>query len=348
MDAGLRREMRQNKQLEPRSDAIGAEKALDHDLDSFVFARFFGKTVSTFPDRALGGAGTVLQARWELAGPAQSDAEYVRDRVRSGDQDRYWAALLAPEAARAGLLALYAFNLEIAQIPEQVSEPQLGEIRLEWWREALSGALSGGMGDHPVMKPLAAAISAHALPPGLLEGMIDARSFDLAREPMPDFAALRAYLLATAGAVFRLGARIAGAPDAAGPASDHAALAYGLTGLMRALPYHTARGQIFIPADLLSKHGLHPQILLDGEDNQDVRAMLRDLLLEAFAALQAARQALRPMRGGMLAPFLPLALVEPYLKALGAPGHHPLRDIAQINPLRRYGLIWRAHLRGRV
>ena len=283
-----------------------------------------------------------------LAEPGLSDADYIRDRVRTGDQDRYWAALLAPEPVRRDLLTLYAFNLEIAQIPEQVSEAQLGEIRLEWWREALNTALTGGGGDHPVLKPLAAAVASHALSPALLEGMIAARSFDLTREPMADFAALRDYLLATAGAVFRLGAQIAGAPGGAPGASDHAAVAYGLTGLMRALPYHAARGQIFIPRDLLAKHGLHPQIVLDGEDNQDLRVALRDLRQNASDALDAARQSLRGLPKSVLPPFLPLALVTPYLKTLGEPGHHPLRDVAQINPLRRYGLIWRAHLRGRV
>ena len=283
-----------------------------------------------------------------MAEAARTEADYVRDRVRAGDQDRYWAALLAPEPARTDLLALYAFHLEIAQIPEQVTEPQLGEIRLEWWREGLSTALDGAGSDHPVLKPLAAAAAAHALSPALLEGMIAARSFDLAREPMPDFASLHNYLRATAGAVFRLGAQIAGAPDAAPEVSDHAALAYGLTGLMRALPYHAAKGQIFLPAELLAKHGLHPQIMLDGEDNQDLRAALRDLRQQASGALDAAHLALRALPKQALAPFLPLALVAPYLKALAAPGHHPLRDIAQINPLMRYGLIWRAHLRGRV
>jgi phytoene synthase len=178
--------------------------------------------------------------------------------------------------------------------------------------------------------------------------MIEARSFDLARRPMPDFTALRTYLVATAGAVFRLGAQIAGAEEGAPEASEHAAIAYGLTGLMRALPYHAARGLIFIPADLLAQHGLHPQIVLDGEDNQDLRAALRDLRRHASGALQAARQALLAVPPQTLAPFLPLALVGPYLKALEAPGHHPLRDMAQLNPLRRYGLIWRAYLRGRV
>jgi phytoene synthase len=283
-----------------------------------------------------------------LAQAARSDADYIRDRVRAGDQDRYWAALLAPGPLRGDLLALYAFHIEIAQIPEQVSEAQLGEIRLEWWREALSAALAGGTADHPVLKPLAAAVASHALSPALLEGMIAARSFDLAREPMPDFATLRDYLQATAGTVFRLGAQITGAPDGAPEASEHAAIAHGLTGLMRTLPYHAAKGQIFLPGDLLAKHGLHPQIVLDGENNQDLRAALRDLRQSAFDALDAARQAMRALPVRALVPFLPLALVPHYLKALGAPSHHPLRDIAQLNPLMRYGLIWRAHLRGRV
>lgn len=287
-------------------------------------------------------AGTIL------AGTAQRDADYIRNRVRAGDQDRYWAALLAPAPLRADLLALYAFHLEIAQIPEQVSEPQLGEIRLEWWREALHAALSGGSADHPVLPPLVAAVASHGLSPALLEGMIAARSFDLAREPMPDAAALRAYLSATAGAVFQLGARIAGAPDGAPEASENAAIAYGLTGLMRAMPYHAARGQIFLPGDLLAKHGLHPNTLLHGGDNQDLRAALLDLRQHASVALAAARDALSELPRAALASFLPLALVGPYLKALAAPGHHPLRNIAQINPLLRYGLIWRAHLLGQV
>ena len=146
------------------------------------------------------------------------------------------------------------------------------------------------------MQALAAAVSAHALPPALLDGMIEARGFDLARVPMPDFAGLRSYLEATAGAVFSLGARIAGAPDGAPEASEHAAIAYGLTGLMRALPYHAAEGLIFIPADLLAKHGLHPQIVLDGEDNPDLRAALKELRGHASAALNAARQTLRRCR----------------------------------------------------
>ena len=67
----------------------------------------------------------------------------VRRIARSGDPDRTLAALFAPRGCRADLFALYAFNVELARIAEQVSEPSLGAIRLQWWREALDRAADG-------------------------------------------------------------------------------------------------------------------------------------------------------------------------------------------------------------
>jgi phytoene synthase len=279
---------------------------------------------------------------------AQEHNDYIRDLVRHADRDRYWSALLAAEGVRAALFALYAFHLELARIPEQVHEPRLGEIRLQWWRDALAAALGGGAADHPVLAALARAVSAHQLPSEALEGMIEARAFDLAGEPMPDFAALIDYLDATAGAVFRLGARIVGGGDRAAEAASQAGIAYGLTGLMRALPYHTARGEIFLPGDLLARHGLHPQAILNGGTNADLRAVLRDLRERAAVALADYRRSAAGLSSAALPVFLPLALVEPYLKRLAEPAHDPLREIVQLNPLKRYTLIWGAHFRGSV
>jgi 15-cis-phytoene synthase len=280
-------------------------------------------------------------------GSAEADADYINAWVRSQDRDRYWSALLAPGAIREDLLALFAFHLELAHIPEHVREPQLGEIRLQWWREALAAALAGDPAEHPVLKALAKTARAHTLPPELLDGMIEARHVDLARDPMPDFSALEAYLDATAGALFQLGALIGGhlLPE---DGVRNAALAYGLTGLMRALPYHAARGQIFLPADLLARHGVHPRHLLQGDASEDLRAALRELRQKAETALDAARPALADVPKAALAGLLPLALTRPHLRKLAAPAHHPLRDIAQLNPLTRFALIWRASLRGRI
>jgi len=66
--------------------------------------------------------------------------------VRRADPDRYFASLFAPAEIRPYLFALYAFNHELARIGETVHEPMMGQIRLQWWREAIDGARRGQSG----------------------------------------------------------------------------------------------------------------------------------------------------------------------------------------------------------
>lgn len=265
--------------------------------------------------------------------------------VRRQDRDRYWAAHLAPAPQRAHLLALYAFNIELARMAELVREPRLGEIRLQWWRDALESEGGG----HPVAEAFAATRAACGLPEVRIAAMIDARSFDVWREPMSDMAALRRYLEATAGAVFALAAWIGGArSEAAAEAATHAGVAYGLVGLMRALPVHAARGQVFLPADVLGAQGVGADEIVRGEDSEKLRAVLAALRDIAGTELAAFRGRFAALPATALPAFLPLALSGPYLDKLAAPGHRPLLEIVDINPLSRLWLIWRAHLLGRV
>ena len=60
--------------------------------------------------------------------------------VRRHDRDRYQTALFAPADRREALFALYAFNYEIARVRESVTQPMLGQIRLQWWREVIDAA----------------------------------------------------------------------------------------------------------------------------------------------------------------------------------------------------------------
>ena len=66
--------------------------------------------------------------------------------VRQHDPDRFLTALFAPAAQRDALLALYAFNHELARAREVASEPTLALIRLQWWREVVDGAARASRG----------------------------------------------------------------------------------------------------------------------------------------------------------------------------------------------------------
>jgi len=263
----------------------------------------------------------------------------VRRIARSGDPDRALAALFAPRDTRADLLTLAAFNVELARIAEQVTEPELGAIRLQWWREAIPRAAKGETTGHPVVDAVGGLERCRDLPPGRLSALIDARRFDIATKIMPDWSALETYLHDTAGALFALAAVCSGVPRAViEPAAAQAGFAYGLTGLMRALPVHASGGRLYLPADLLRGHGTSPEAVLAGTTDPGLLSLLEELRSKARAALDDARRQIAKVdRGGHTA-FLPLSLVEPYLGALEKPGLDPLHDIADINPLTR---LWR-------
>src|ERR1700679_1500160 len=97
--------------------------------------------------------------------------------VRAADPDRYFASLFAPAAQPPFLLALYAFNAEVARVAETVREPMLGAIKLEWWRETSEGASRGAPRNHDVARGLAALFADRQLPLACFEAIVAARAF---------------------------------------------------------------------------------------------------------------------------------------------------------------------------
>ncbi|MEO8300415.1 MAG: squalene/phytoene synthase family protein [Rhizomicrobium sp.] len=239
--------------------------------------------------------------------------------VRSADPDRYFASLFAPAAQRAHLFVLYAFNAELARVAENVREPMLGEIRLEWWRETVAAAAKGAPRNHDVARGLAALFAERPLALADFEALITARTFDSSPGHLADFAALESYIASTGGAVMRLAARILAGDPAPGMEQGlrQAALAYGLTGLLRALPFHSGRHKLYLPLDLLSALELTPEVFFHlAKNDPRLDAAVRQVSLKARDAFLAARQGPRP--GAALAAMLPAALVPVYLRRLKA------------------------------
>lgn len=235
--------------------------------------------------------------------------------VRAADPDRYFSALFAPAPMRPLLLVLYAFNAEVARVAETVREPMLGAIRLEWWRETAEGAHKGTARNHDVARGLAALFAETGVPLGELEALIAARAFDSSAEYFPDFATLENYVDATSGRLMRLAAQILTTGTAADGLAHEAGLAYGLSGLLRALPFHSSRHKLYLPLDLLAALHLTPEEFFHLErDDARLAAAVRQVALMARDRFLAARQAPRP--GAALAAVLPAALVPVYLKKL--------------------------------
>ncbi|MBK1866691.1 phytoene/squalene synthase family protein [Aestuariivirga sp. YIM B02566] len=270
-------------------------------------------------------------------------ADYCHELVRQGDKDRYLSTLLAPDAKRPQLLALYAFNIEIARIRETVSEAALGEIRLRWWADAIEAAYAGERQGHPVIEALAPVITEAGLPKQALLNMIEARQFDLYDDPMPSLGQLEGYLGETSAMLIQLAAMILDKERARslGDISGLAGVALGITGLMRSLPLQRKRGQCYVPTDLLAKHGLTPAHLLSGREPEAIGKVLADLRAHAAKRLEEARALSGVLTPQVFPAYLPASLTGLYLSRLAGLGTGALTEIAEIAQWRRQWTLYR-------
>jgi phytoene synthase len=263
---------------------------------------------------------------------------YCAELVRANDRDRYLATLFAPAENRGALYALYAFSSEVARVREVARQPLPGEIRLQWWSDVLRGERSGEASANPVASALLAAIKQYHVAPSSLIDLIDARRFDLYDEAMAGIADLEAYARRTSSALFALAARILSGSEAEAVA-EPAGIAYAIVGLLRALPLHAARRQLYVPAEILDPHQVRTEDLFAGRSGPGLNAALAELRNLARQHLAAASNHMMELPKAALPAFLPLALVRPSLARLQR--SDPFAP-AEIAPWRRQWLIWHA------
>jgi NADH dehydrogenase [ubiquinone] 1 alpha subcomplex assembly factor 6 len=236
--------------------------------------------------------------------------------VRRDDHDRYLTVLHARTEDRPALFGLYAFNIEIAKTREVVSEPALGEIRLQWWRETVEQLYAGQCREHEVVKALADILAARPLPQAALLDLIDAREGDLYDEQPQSLLEMEAYAERTGGGIQALAALCVGASNGALEAARHVGIAWALTGLIRALPYHARQGRVYIPADLMREEGLVDPLRPDREQTEALARILRRVGDRARGHLICARQ----KAGAIAAPVRPVlrlaSLADGYLACL--------------------------------
>jgi phytoene synthase len=269
--------------------------------------------------------------------------DHCEEVVRAGDKDRFLATLFAPEKYRRPLYALYAFNLEIARVRELAREPMPGEIRLQWWRDALLGSGQGEAASHPVVAALREVVVRYRLPPEALADLIDARTFDLYDDPMPSVAGLETYAAQTSSALFDLAARVLrdGKEPGAADLIGHAGIAYAIAGLLCALPVHGSRRQLYVPADLMQRYGARAEDVFAGRATTELRAALAELRLRARQHLDAARDLARITPEAIMPALLPVALVRPVLDRMERRSYRPFSPPA-VPQWRRQWILWRA------
>jgi 15-cis-phytoene synthase len=236
-------------------------------------------------------------------------ADISTELVRLWDKDRYLASLFAPDAKRQHLFALYAFDAEIARVHAVVSEPQIGEIRLQWWIDTLDAIESNIIPDHPLAQQLMATVKAFALPIEHLKQLIEARRAELYDDQFPDIFSLESYIAETEAVVMQCAAMILDRDAAAKNAATIGNFA-GALGLARLSADH-ARCNKFMPAS---------------ESLESVKAL---------AAKRLGHARVNTLPRSLTAAVLPAALTDHYLQ--GTPSQ-----------LKKQWRLWRSAKSGRI
>jgi phytoene synthase len=276
------------------------------------------------------------------AGADRDAAAFCAEQVRGHDFERYASTLFVGADTRRALLALYAFNVEIIRVREQVSQPLPGEIRLQWWTDMLAGAGHGGVEGNPVAAELLRAIQTYNLPVERLSRLIDEHQFDLYNDPMPSTAALEAYIYDTSSALFALGARVMGRQsEATDHLARHAGFAQGMAQVIASLPVDAARRQLFVPLQVLESHGSGMEQVFAGKETPQLRAALDQLIGEAHAHLKTALELLASAPPELRPVFLPLALVRRDLRRMSRADCNLFLPRAT-SRLRTLWTLWRA------
>jgi len=210
------------------------------------------------------------------------NVSYCETLVREEDRDRFLATLFASAHVRPALFSIYAFDLEIAHISGRVSEPLAGEVRLQWWRDIITGAAREQAAGSPVAAALVQTIGRYKLPEWIFIGLIEAQRDVLYRKPVETIEQFEQWAGKTHGGIFALAVRVLSGDGDPGldDLSRHAGIA--LACMTRATPGTNFRDY----RDLADRH------------LAQVRAGLPAPAAESNAA------------------FLPLALVRPTLREI--------------------------------
>jgi len=272
----------------------------------------------------------------------QANFDHCAALVREADRDHYLAGLFAPPEQRDALFALYAFNAEIARVRDVVHEALPGEMRLQWWREVLSGERDGEAAAHPVAAALLEVIKRYRFVSAPLLELIDARIFDLYDEPMATIGELELYGIRTQSPIVAIASGILSNGNTPPELFTlDASVACTIAAVLSRLGRHTARGQLYLPLDVLERHRVASENVFAGQASAPLFAALAEIRKLARDHLVAAQTKLKSAPPEIFPALLPVALVGPTLRRMERADYEPFK----FEPLalwRRQWLLWRA------
>ncbi|KIO27028.1 hypothetical protein M407DRAFT_195197 [Tulasnella calospora MUT 4182] len=224
---------------------------------------------------------------------SQDSNAYCRDLVRKHDYDSFLTSYFYPRRTHDAYFALRAFNVELALVREAVSQPMIGKMRMQFWRDAVKSIQQDKPPHHPIAVALHRASKEFKLPAYHLNRIIDARDQDLVAPTHPTVDSVATYAESTSSTMLYLVLSMLNlsSSDTLAHAASHIGVASSFATLLRALPFHASQRRMVIPVDLTSKNGVREEeVYRSGGHAEGISDAVFDFATVANDHLLTARQ----------------------------------------------------------
>jgi 15-cis-phytoene synthase len=225
---------------------------------------------------------------------------YCRQQAAQSGSSFYYSFLFLPPAQRDAIMALYAFCRAVDDVVDNVQDPSVAASKLAWWRSEIDRMYAANAAT-PATHPICLALYTPALTYGIkandLKTVIAGMEMDLQQHSYVDDEALSVYCWRVAGIVGQMSARIFSDNLANCDAyALHMGQALQRINIIRDVGEDAMRGRVYLPIDLLNKHGIKMADVLARKplivDSHLIPAMLKVLKECAEQAKEHLRLAL--------------------------------------------------------
>src|SRR4051812_5024570 len=244
----------------------------------------------------------------DQVGPVPDDTalrDAIRRKVEAAGTSFYWAMRLLPEERRNGMYAVYAFCREVDDIADEESTPPARKrAALDEWRSEIDALYAGQVPRSLVGHALRQPVLGYSLRRDDFHAVIDGMEMDAAEDiRAPDMATLDLYCARVAAAVGHLSVHVFGDPSPdAHAVADSLGRALQLTNILRDLDEDAQRDRLYLPREILDRHGIRTAEPLQVLRHPALPAACRDLAAiaqghfdEAGGAMaRCSRRAMRP------------------------------------------------------
>lgn len=274
---------------------------------------------------------------------------YCSDLVAKSGSSFYYSFLFLPEAKRQAMMIFYAFCREVDDIVDECTDMQIARTKLNWWRQEIIHVFDTTYQEkpqHPVAQGLQKIVSQYDLQAIHFAEIIDGMEMDLEQNRYVDFNGLALYCYRVASAVGLITAKILGYAD---PRTEQYAkdlgMAFQLTNIIRDVGVDVQKGRIYLPLEELKRFEVKPEEILNYQDSDRFRALMRFQAERAKEYYTKAHAMLPP--GDLKNQKIGLVMSAIYrtlLDEIEEENFNVLRQKISLTPVRKLWLAWKTWL----